>query len=126
MQLIEVGAFEGLVGLKILDLSHNLITVPTTHITSAPQSIYQPLMWLDELQYLDLSFNRINLSGVETSNTDLLLPSLIDLNLDVNPITVLNADAFAPFRNSSLSRLRLEDTNLTRIERGDGFVTKNI
>lgn len=102
--------------LKILDLSHNLITVPSP-IGSAPQSIYQPLQWLEELQYLDLSFNQINFSGMRTERSP-LLPSLVDLNLDMNPITVLDHDTFAPLLYSNLSRLRLKDTNLTRIGRG--------
>ena len=113
ISVIEIDAFNGLIGLKYLSLEHNKIKL------SAPD-FYLPFRHLDLLEILHLADNKINMSRSAQPLVTLgpVLPSLRELRLSNNPITFLDPHIFEPLANSSLTSMALEKTSLTFIQTG--------
>lgn len=105
---IDKYAFAGVLNLRKVSLAHNQLQSLDRNIFGSHADILQ------QIEYLDVSFNRIAILSVKTMT---ILPSLIFFDFSGNPIQSLNNKTLQ--QNVQLRNLSLAHCNLTEIESED-------
>ena len=106
-------AFNGVRSTRFLNLSHNVLVYTKS---DSNHSFFNLFKYLDSLEELDLSHNRLNLTGVDMSDsTEAVLPCLRIINLSDNPISSIEENFLLPLRESNLQELNLQNCQLEYI-----------
>ncbi|KDR17394.1 Relaxin receptor 2 [Zootermopsis nevadensis] len=112
---LEDRAFEGVLDLETLKLTHNNFGK-----IGQPELIFAGLV---NLTTLDLSYNQLTgwkSRGKSPSDTP-VLPKLTTLDLSGNPLEYLHNDTFEWLRGSQLQHLNLRKCNIKSVETGTDF-----
>lgn len=110
---ITEGAFDGVSGLRYLMIKGNDLKVAEYQLAN----FFSPFRGLDDLEALVLDHNLLDLTGVgiEMSDYNKILPSVLYLSLRSNPLRRIERNFFTPLFDSPLQSLDLQSGSLESI-----------